>query len=230
MDYIQGDYFVLREGLSELCNRMFKQIKGKGILNHSVKRIERVDDYLEVDGYRAQRVIVTIPPIRFKNFHILSPYKEVISYLKGPPLLRIYAKYPTPYWFESLNKMTTQHELRHIIPIHDGIIMIAYVEDTDISPFVEKGKLKPILEIEKVIENVLGKLFPTLTIPPPLWIRPYLWEIGTHAWLPGNSTKLLETLPVIECVYVCGEAFSMRQSWIEGALESAEGVLKKLGV
>jgi len=234
MDYIQGDYFTLREGLSELCNRMVKEIKGKGHgvckLNHRVTKIEHVGDHVKVDGYLAKKVIITIPPIHFKNFPILSPYKKVISYLKGPPLLRVYAKYPEPVWFDSMHKMTTSHELRHIIPIHDGIVMIAYVEDTDIAPFLEKGKLKSLKQIGELIETVLSQLFPTLTIPKPLWIRPYLWEIGTHAWLPGNSTKLLETLPVIENIYVCGEAFSTRQSWIEGSLESAEGVLKTLNL
>lgn len=225
IDYIQGDYFVLREGLSELCNRMFQRINGKCILNHRVTKIEHLGNLISVDGYLAKRVIVTIPPSLFKNFPILSPYKETISCLKGTPLLRIYAKYPSPSWFESLHKMTTKHELRHIIPIHDGIIMIAYVEDTDILPFLKNGKLKHIVDIEKVIEKNLTKLFPTMMIPKPVWIRPYLWDIGTHGWLPCNSTKMLETLPIIDNVYVCGEAFSMRQSWMEGSLESAERVL-----
>jgi hypothetical protein len=115
-----------------------------------------------------------------------------------------------------------------MIPIHDGIIMIAYAEDTDIQPFLEKGKLKSLEKIHLMIKTVLKKLFPTLTIPNPLWIRPYLWDIGTYAWLPGNSTKLLESLPVIENVHVCGEAYSVRQSWIEGSLESADRMFTKL--
>jgi hypothetical protein len=128
--------------------------------------------------------------------------------------------------------MTTSRELRHIIPIHDGIVMIAYVEDTDIRPFMkDRMQLKPLKEIERLIETVLNQLFPTLQIPSPLWVRPYLWQIGTHAWLPGklnettSTSKLLNSLPVIENVHVCGEALSIRQSWIEGSLESAERVL-----
>ena len=225
MDFLRGDFYVLKEGLGELCNRMVKEIQGKKILNHRVSSIKSVDDYLEVDGYKTSRVIVTIPPSLFKNFPILNPYASIVDSITQGPLLRIYAKYPTPSWFEPFSKMTTSHELRHIIPIHDGIVMIAYVEDTDIRPFMkDKMQLKPVKEIERLIASVLKQLFPTLKIPSPLWVRPYLWRIGTHAWLPGSS-KLLNSLPVIENVHVCGEAFSIRQSWIEGSLESAERVL-----
>jgi hypothetical protein len=232
MDFLKGDFYVLKEGLSALCNCMVKEIQGKKILNHRVSSIKRVDDHVEVDGYKTKRVIVTIPPSLFKNFPILNPYASIVDSITQGPLLRIYAKYPTPSWFETLSKMTTSRELRHIIPIHDGIVMIAYVEDTDIRPFMkDRMQLKPLKEIERLIETVLNQLFPTLQIPSPLWVRPYLWQIGTHAWLPGklnettSTSKLLNSLPVIENVHVCGEALSIRQSWIEGSLESAERVL-----
>lgn len=46
---------------------------------------------------------------------------------------------------------------------------------------------------------------------------------GIHKWLPASIKT-----PEIENVFVCGEAFSTRQSWIEGALESAESTLHKI--
>lgn len=222
-DYVQGDYFVLKEGLGELCQRMMKDIQGKGILNHRVKSIERKDDYFVVDGYKAKRVIVTIPPSLFKYFPILSPYDSIVSNLKNGPLLRIYAKYPTS-WTNELQVITTKHIPRHIIPIRDGIVMIAYVEDKDILPFLQHGKLKSIQEIRKILQEELRKLF-TEKVPEPQWVRPYLWEIGTHAWLPGPSSKLLKQLPEIEGISVCGEAFSTRQAWVEGALESTDRLI-----
>lgn len=222
-----GEFYVLKEGLSALCEKMVKEIKGKCILNHRVTQIERVGDHLEVDGYKARRVILTIPPSLFKYFPILSPYQGIVSRITQGPLLRIYANYPKPVWFKEMSKMTTSHALRHLIPIQDGIIMIAYVEDRDLLPFVKDGELRSIQEIGSVIEKELSQLFP-MNIPKPLWIRPYLWKIGTHATLPGMPKQWLDTLPRIENVHVCGEAFSTRQSWIEGALESAERVLTKL--
>jgi len=225
-DYVQGDYFVLKEGLGELCQRMVQSIKenkGKCVLRHKVQNILRKDDYFVVDGYTAKRVIVTIPPSLFKNFPILKPYDFIVSKLKNGPLLRVYAKYPTE-WTDTLHTLTTKHIPRHIIPIRDGIVMIAYVEDEDVLPFLNKGKLKTDKEIRTLLREELKRVF-SEEIPEPEWVRPYLWEIGTHAWLPGLSSNVLKHLPQIENLHVCGEAFSNRQAWVEGALESAERVL-----
>jgi len=221
-DYVQGDYFVLKEGLGELCKRMVQTIRGKCVLNHRVQRIERKEHYFVVDGYKAKQIIVTIPPSLFKYFPILSPYDSIVSNLKNGPLLRVYAKYPEE-WENQLPVLTTKHVPRHIIPIRDGIVMIAYVEDKDILPFLHNGKLKTENELRTLLRKELANLFET--VPEPEWIRPYLWDIGTHAWLPGPSSTLLKHLPVVENIDICGEAFSTRQAWVEGALESAERIL-----
>jgi hypothetical protein len=63
-------------------------------------------------------------------------------------------------------------------------------------------------------------------------------EAGWHTWEPGaNSDKTMdymarpfETGGTGSRIYVCGEAFSNEQGWIEGALKSVERVIHKLGV
>jgi len=79
-------------------------------------------------------------------------------------------------------------------------------------------------ELRLTLQDELSTLFPLLKIPHPLWIKPYLWEAGIHGWLPTNPIEL----PEIENLFVCGEACSTRQSWIECALESAESTLQKI--
>jgi monoamine oxidase len=56
---------------------------------------------------------------------------------------------------------------------------------------------------------------------------PYYWEIGDHAWLPGyNSDKIgKQILNPMKNIYICGEAFSHTQCWVEGALQTASNVL-----
>jgi monoamine oxidase len=224
-DYIQGGYFVLKEGLGQLCHHMVKDVHGKCVLNHRVKKIVKTDEGFNVDEYSGKRVIITIPPSLFKQFPILNPYHEVVSHLRNGPLLRIYAKYPKE-WTDTLHTMTTKHKLKHIIPIREGIVMIAYVEDADIDPFLKKGKLKSDKELRLLLRKELKRIF-SEEGPEPEWVRPYLWEIGTHAWLPGPSSKLLKNLPIIQDVYICGEAFSHHQAWVEGALESVESVVTR---
>jgi len=210
-DFVQGDYFILKEGMGELCQRMRKAIQGPCRLDHRVESITRSGKFLKVDDQMTRRVIVTVPPSLFRHFPILDPFKQVVTQIKQGPLLRIYAKYKTfPLSFTATTEMVS----RHIIPIRDGIVMIAYVEDKDIHPFLNKGQLKS----EKEIRRVLEPIHQALNLDEPEWIKPYLWAIGTHAWKPGA----IPSMPLIEGITVCGEAFSEHQSWVEGALESTE--------
>ncbi len=57
---------------------------------------------------------------------------------------------------------------------------------------------------------------------------------AVHFWNPGyNSTKTMNAIiqPVdsVPC-YICGEAYSQTQTWVEGAFETAELVLSKFGI
>jgi len=78
------------------------------------------------------------------------------------------------------------------------------------------------------IHAELRRLFPDKQIPPPIHFRAYLWTEGGHAWLPNvNSDKVArEVLNPMPNMYVCGEAFSLKQAWIEGALETTTDVKK----
>jgi len=201
------EYYVLKEGLSELCRRMVKAVKGTCTLNHRVKTITHLEGHVKVDGYEGKRVIVTIPPFLFQAFPLLSPYASISL---GPPLLRIYAKYHT-CWFETI-------DYKHLVPMHDGILVMVYVKE-DILKFTYEGKLKMESEIRILLAHELAILFPWLNIPCPLWIKPYLW-LGIHEWLPTHLSA-----PELGPVLLCGEAFSTRPRWIEGALESAETTL-----
>lgn len=56
---------------------------------------------------------------------------------------------------------------------------------------------------------------------------------GVHLWKAGYRSsdvkkEMMEPLKDVPC-YICGEAYSTNQTWVEGALETAEEVLKKLG-
>jgi monoamine oxidase len=57
---------------------------------------------------------------------------------------------------------------------------------------------------------------------------------GWHQWKAGyNFLEVLKSMPQPvsgEPVHICGEAYSRDQGWVEGALETAEDVLARLGV
>jgi len=70
-----------------------------------------------------------------------------------------------------------------------------------------------------------------MQIPNPTFIKAHPWTWGTTYWLPGSydmKKESMKALCVAPNIYVCGESYSMRQSWIEGALEHSEELLKVL--
>jgi monoamine oxidase len=55
----------------------------------------------------------------------------------------------------------------------------------------------------------------------------HTWKVGSQPWEPEIQDARIQPLPGL---FLCGEAYSNEQGWIEGALKSAELVLEKLRV
>lgn len=64
------------------------------------------------------------------------------------------------------------------------------------------------------------------------WSDPFTGG-GYHAWNPGSrpweASESMLTPVEGKPLFVCGEAFSTTQGWIQGALETSEKVLEKMG-
>ena len=63
-------------------------------------------------------------------------------------------------------------------------------------------------------------------MPEKVWV--FHWDCGVGYWKKGvHSEKIAEYLAnPIQNIYICGENYSLQQSWVEGALESCERVLQ----
>jgi hypothetical protein len=81
-----------------------------------------------------------------------------------------------------------------------------------------------------ILVETARKAFPTKTIPDPLFFKAHPWTSGCTYWLPGSydpeeeSKQALKPFPDVN-LYCCGESLSMRQAWVEGALEHADMLL-----
>ena len=59
---------------------------------------------------------------------------------------------------------------------------------------------------------------------PEAW---HFWNVHTQPWVA--AAKMVRPFQRVN-LFTCGEAYSLEQGWVEGALKSAERVLKKLSV
>ena len=242
-DFVNVQYYILKEGLTHLCNLMIQETQRNGSIckNESfVTNVQRQGGNFQVSTknnktYQGTKVIFAIKGGQLKQFELLKSIHKDTECVHAAELLRIYAKYPSRQqgvWFNNLRRMTTNSFLRQIIPIsyQDGLIMISYTDGKDVKAFKDKkDKLLKETKIKEKVHNEINRLFGN-KVPHPTYFKVHYWSVGAHHWKPEcDSDKLSQKMiNPLKNVYICGEAFSQKQAWVEGALETSEAVLLKI--
>jgi hypothetical protein len=71
------------------------------------------------------------------------------------------------------------------------------------------------------------RLFPDIELPEIEFANAYEWDQGCSYWLPGSynvvmaSKNALQPFSDLQHFHLVGESFSLRQAWMEGALDHA---------
>jgi hypothetical protein len=229
-----ADYYGVVEGLDAITTHLHDAADKAGATlksRHKVTNIQRLaPDLFEITGirgkrklpfkYQASRVIIATCRCGYGDFSILKNM-PIMKQLATSPLLRIYAVYQPP--LDIKEKVVTDGPLRFIIPIDSksGLIMISYTDgdDTDYWRKLDGPAL------EETLHQELTKLFPDKTITKPTYLKKHDWPNGCTYWLPGDyspeeASKIAHNPE--PNLYLTGESISMEQTWMEGALESAD--------
>ena len=241
-DFVNVQYYVVSEGLTHLCNLMIQNAKENGCTcknNSFVTNVNKNGSVFEVSTedslYKGLNIVFAIKGGQLKSFDILKSIHEYTNCVHNSELLRIYAKYPLRQngaWFDNLRRMTTNSFLRQIIPINreEGLIMVSYTDGKDIEPFkVKKDKLMKETKIKDKVHKELNKIFGG-KVPQPTYFKIHYWSVGAHHWKPDYNSDKISSLILNPSnnIYICGEAFSQKQAWVEGALETSEIIIDKI--
>lgn len=226
-------FVVVKGGLSQIPQGLAKGLDVR--LNTTVQDVKHVDGIYKVltptKTFVCDRVILALPAPALKKLPCLRSFKA-LDYLQMKPLTRIYAQTVGSAPAFLSKRLITDSPLRYIIPVRPdkGLIMISYVESQDTEFW--RG-LKGHALIAK-LQKELRLLFPTEQIPEFKWVRAYEWSGGCTYWIPDQydpvveSRRAMKPLPKMPRLHLCGESFSLRQAWIEGALEHAATLLEML--
>lgn len=239
-------FYIVKEGLGTLVEKMRQTLKDRGViflLNHRLSAVEPnttpiICKFNNNARIRADKVILALHSEALKG---ISPFVNlpILKHLSMKPLLRTYAIFPTPAgvpWFNGMSSMITDEKLRYIIPINpkQGTIMTSYTDDDDTKPWVKILHNDGEKALGKSIVKDLREIMGSTPIPDPVYFKAHLWTKGCTYWLPGlykpevMSEKVMNPLPGMwQNLYVCGESYSLRQAWMEGALEHADAMLDK---
>jgi monoamine oxidase len=231
-----ADYYGVVEGLDAITTHLHDAAQKAGAVlknRHTVTNIQRLaPDLFEITGlrgkkanqrpfkYRASRVIIATCRCGYSDFSILKEM-PLMKQLATGPLTRIYAVYQPP--LDIPQKVVTDGPLRYIIPINPktGLIMISYTDGDDTHYW---NKLDGDA-LEDAIHKEFTKLFPDKIMTKPTYLKKHEWPNGCTYWLPGNydpkeASKIAHNPE--PNLYLTGESVSLNQTWMEGALESAE--------
>jgi hypothetical protein len=242
-------YGILKEGFSELVARLRNDIEARGctiLPRHELTNLQKTDsgatDLTFKFGYgdgtiqlRATKCVVLA--LHKDAVASLKPFRgwSTLKYLKSEPLLRTYMIFDTskgPVWFSDLERIVTPERPRFILPMDPskGSIMISYTDASDTDYY-----MKQKTGLKKIILEDIRRLFPDRTIPNPVFFRDHPWTTGATYWLPGHydpekiSLESIHPLPsLLPSVWLCGESWSMRQAWVEGALEQSQLCLDQI--
>lgn len=236
-----ANFMVVKEGLGELIRRMYERIQASGtnvFVKHRLIRVkptQQGDTLLYFQNgsvFHAKHTLLTLPRDSLVGVH---PFANLpaLRHIKSSPLMRTYGVFSQPHWYAGLKKTVTNSPLRYVIPTGDSI-MISYTDGDDTRPW------KKILDKdgEKALSHEVvkeaKKVFPELSIPNPMFFKTHYWPDGAYYWAPGMYDPAAISISVLRPLskqfprlYVAGEAYSLRQAWMEGALEHAEELLTR---
>ena len=235
-----ASFGVCLEGLDQIPKRMaaeFTSLGGEIWLNTPVKDI-RDDNTILLGKGRAISAPRIILALHSDAIAALPSIKwSPARHLHMDPLVRMYAVFPTKptTWFTAADRIVVPGRIRYIIPIDvkKGSIMISYTDGADARYWMARHAAHGIAGIQEEVMRNIRAIFSTRHIPDPILFKYYPWHSGCTYWLPGryDVAEMSKRAHIVRdgSIYACGESLSMRQAWIEGALESAETVCKLLG-
>ena len=237
-------YSVVIGGLSKLIDAMVKEFKKNGgILKTECEMIGLSQGASQAlikcrdTVFNANKVILALHSSALKACPDTRHF-PALKHLVMCPLMRTYAVFPLKDgkpWFAGLERCVSAGPIRYFIPINEkkGIAMVSYTDADNADYLIKMMDNKGEEALGKYIIEELGKMFPDRDIPPYTLFKAHPWYSGCSYWTAGSydpvimSEEAMHPDTSMPSVYVCGESFSLKQAWMEGALEHASDMLNK---
>lgn len=238
---------VLSGGLSQVVENIYKKLKSnKNITIKTEKEVTKIKynkdySFFQIqtktnDVYEAKICICALPKQSIEKIEIFKSIKPILKKIQCSPLCRIYSRFKPEnktgdVWFKGLPKLTTNNNLRMVIPMSekDGTIMISYTDNKYAEYWNRLEKTKGIHEVNKEIARLIKQSL-NVDIPEPEETKIFYWDCGVGYWGIGADSKKISQeilFPFKDIpIYICGEHYSHKnQQWIEGALETSKTVV-----
>jgi monoamine oxidase len=205
----------------------------------------------------ARRVALTLPAPALALLADASPlidvpaFRAIVDSVEAFPAVKLYLWYDRPWWLKdgATIRLTTDLPLRKVFyfghdPDRPAALLASYTDGHHAESWRQlaagaggAGSPAPRAMVDAATRQ-LRQIHPRVNpVPEPAGSAFSHWgadpfETGWHYWRAGNQSDdvIAAARQPIEGVelYLCGEAFSHAQAWVEGALASARDVVDRL--
>jgi hypothetical protein len=225
---------VCKEGLSSLIAGMVADFKnGGGIIQTGSRVVDLVVDQNSVILKDSTKMAATKGVILALHYDALLELPAIrgwslLKRVSMRPLLRVYGVFKGAP-FKGVPRFVTDSRIRYFIPMSESVAMISYTD----GDYAEKLMDKEEVDLRDLIMGELRTLLGKDSLPDPLFFKTHPWKSGCSYWLPGDydvkeASVAAHTPFPGKPIWICGESFSLRQAWMEGALEHADSLLRLL--
>ena len=205
----------------------------------------------------ARRLVLALPVPALAHLADASPlihsppFHRMLASVEAFPAVKLYLWYDRPWWRDDGEaiRLTTDLPPRKLFYFgrdldRPAALLAAYTDGRDTPSWCElaagqgsAGSPAPQAMLDAAY-RYLREIHPRVDpLPETVGSAFSVWgadphETGWHYWRPGfrSDDVIAAVLQPVQGVdlYVCGEAFSRAQAWVEGALESADRVVVRL--
>ena len=249
-----GTYFIVKDGLSKLVKLLKEEIikiaknkkihvtfkKNKEISEFYFKKVATVKTKTG-EIYEGNKLIWAVPKKALLEIHgWTNTQRKLLDTVNSISLHRIFCQFPYDNdtgksWLTNIERTTTNDAIRQFIPMGTtkGFAQVSY-SDSYYADYWNKYLKQSKIKFTNELLIHLKKIFPEVQeyINKPIYIDSQYWLDGVHMWKEGvNSIELHKQIQNIgnnNPIYIVGEAYSMHQCWIEGALETVENVFQMI--
>jgi protoporphyrinogen oxidase len=257
-DYLDGDieYYIKRYPIADddinpytiiflswtdFVNKLIKNInKSKIRLNTKCNFITKNnEDNTFIINVNDNKKIYTRNIISTVTVNVLTKITSKLDildynkYIGSVPFMRIYSYHKNGHNFQNDNIgyfniiLDQKNHLQKVIIINNKILMASY-SNNEHAMFWNDIKSKR--ELINKIQDYLREINMNVADIDDIYVK--FWDEGVHYFKPiiGSTIKdLIKKLEnPIENFYVCGELISLRQGWVEGAIESSTRVFSRI--
>jgi monoamine oxidase len=246
----ENHFNILIGGLSQINERMIQFVVENKNKNLSIQKNQNVIKISQSNPnnnsvyqiktqnkkYITRMIICALPKQILERISFFKPIYPLLSKIKCAPLCRIYSRFEGNSWFKNLPKITTNNNLRMVIPVNKekGIIMISYTDNKYAEYWNNIYKKEGVDKLNQKIKEEIKESTDIIIPREPMQTNIYYWKCGVGYWGIGAnskeiSQKMIQPFSTKHNIFCCGEHYSEKfQQWIEGALETSNKVLEQI--